>query len=73
MVRLPEIGIWRSLVARLTGGQKVVGSNPAIPTTNPFRFHQAIAGGAVGPTPENPCTWRRGRSGRPGRGRGDGP
>ena len=24
-------GIWRSLVARLTGGQEVVGSNPAIP------------------------------------------
>lgn len=25
-------GLWRSLVARLTGGQEVVGSNPASPT-----------------------------------------
>ncbi len=30
-------GVWRSLVARLTGGQEVVGSNPAIPT---FEFLQ---------------------------------
>jgi len=28
---LSQHGIWRSLVARLTGGQEVVGSNPAIP------------------------------------------
>mgnify|MGYP006877029458 FL=1 len=28
-------GLWRSLVARLTGGQEVVGSNPASPTTFP--------------------------------------
>ena len=27
-------GLWRSLVARLTGGQEVAGSNPASPTTN---------------------------------------
>ena len=26
------VGAWRSLVARLTGGQKVVGSNPIAPT-----------------------------------------
>src|SRR5262249_25967777 len=26
------IGTWRSLVAHLTGGQGVVGSNPAVPT-----------------------------------------
>ena len=26
-------GLWRSLVAHLTGGQGVVGSNPASPTT----------------------------------------
>ncbi len=26
-----EYGIWLSLVERLTGGQEVVGSNPAIP------------------------------------------
>ncbi len=25
-------GTWRSLVAHLTGGQGVVGSNPAVPT-----------------------------------------
>ena len=25
-------GVWRSLVARLTGGQEVVGSNPVAPT-----------------------------------------
>src|SRR5690606_34012929 len=25
-------GTWRSLVARLTGGQKVAGSNPVVPT-----------------------------------------
>lgn len=28
-------GPWRSLVARLTGGQEVVGSNPAGPTRKP--------------------------------------
>ncbi len=27
-------GLWRSLVARLTGGQEVAGSSPASPTTN---------------------------------------
>src|SRR3546814_6501609 len=27
-----SIGTWRSLVAHLTGGQGVVGSNPAVPT-----------------------------------------
>lgn len=27
-------GVWRSLVARLSGGQEVVGSNPATPTKN---------------------------------------
>ena len=31
------IGIWRSLVAHLTGGQGAAGSNPAIPT-----FHRTI-------------------------------
>ena len=31
------IGIWRSLVAHLTGGQGAAGSNPAIPT-----FHRII-------------------------------
>ena len=28
----PNIGAWRSLVAHLTGGQVVAGSNPAVPT-----------------------------------------
>ncbi len=27
------IGLWRSMAARLTGGQEVAGSNPASPTT----------------------------------------
>ncbi len=33
-VREPD-GLWRSLVAHLTGGQGVVGSNPASPTEKP--------------------------------------
>jgi hypothetical protein len=28
----PDVGMWRSLVAHLTGGQGVAGSNPVIPT-----------------------------------------
>ena len=28
----PGVGMWRSLVAHLTGGQGVAGSNPVIPT-----------------------------------------
>ena len=37
MVELPSaesggIGLWRSLVAHLTGGQGVAGSNPVVPT-----------------------------------------
>ena len=28
------IGVWRSLVARLTGGQEAMGSSPVTPTTN---------------------------------------
>lgn len=42
--RLSGFGIWRRLVARLTGGEEVVGSNPAIPTG-----HQ-VAPGAGWPT-----------------------
>ena len=30
-------GLWRSLVAHLTGGQGVVGSNPASPTSMKIR------------------------------------
>lgn len=33
-VRWSNIGIWRSLVARYTGGVEVVGSSPAIPIKN---------------------------------------
>ncbi len=29
---LAGIGLWRSMAARLTGGQEVAGSNPASPT-----------------------------------------
>ena len=29
---MPPDGLWRSLAARLTGGQEVAGSNPASPT-----------------------------------------
>lgn len=32
--KLPLYGVWRSLVARLTGGQEVVGSNPVAPIMN---------------------------------------
>src|SRR5665811_664176 len=45
--RLSEpYGMWRSLVAHLTGGQGVAGSNPVIPTVlvrvrGPFRFGDA--------------------------------
>ena len=31
-----DVGMWRSLVAHLTGGQGVAGSNPVIPTTSSF-------------------------------------
>ena len=34
-------GMWRSLVAHLTGGQGVAGSNPVIPT-NKFKVLRAI-------------------------------
>ena len=32
VARQPNIGMWRSLVAHLTGGQGVAGSNPVVPT-----------------------------------------
>ncbi len=34
-------GAWRSLVARPSGGRKVAGSSPAVPTN--FRFHPSDA------------------------------
>ena len=34
---LPAIGAWRSLVAHLTGGQGVAGSNPVAPTNSLYR------------------------------------
>jgi hypothetical protein len=36
-------GLWRSLVAHLTGGQGVASSNLASPT-EPFRYMQGIRG-----------------------------
>src|SRR6478609_377062 len=50
-------GMWRSLVAHLTGGQGVAGSNPVIPTHRPspvfageglFAFITRIAASSVG-------------------------
>ncbi len=35
---LDVYGLWRSLVARLTGGQEVAGSNPASPTLTSLRL-----------------------------------
>jgi hypothetical protein len=31
---IPQVGLWRSLVARPSGGRKVAGSSPASPTNN---------------------------------------
>ena len=36
-----EYGMWRSLVAHLTGGQGVAGSNPVIPTIFPRKKGQS--------------------------------
>ena len=63
----PAFGLWRSLVAHLTGGQGVAGSNPVSPTG-----HEAVAEirGGLRRTPG--CPDRRGtrfRSWRPGRAR----
>ena len=33
-------GMWRSLVAHLTGGQGVAGSNPVIPTKSNLRTRE---------------------------------
>ena len=41
------VGMWRSLVAHLTGGQGVAGSNPVIPT-NTYRAQSTLS---VGPFP----------------------
>ena len=45
--QLFRIGMWRSLVAHLTGGQGVAGSNPVIPTI----FHRVLR---QVPPPEEP-------------------
>ena len=50
--------MWRSLVAHLTGGQGVVGSNPAIPT-NKIKGFQRLAsavGSGVGKEICTDCT-----------------
>ena len=45
------IGVWRSLVARLSGGQEVVGSNPATPTRSCKKIENVPErGGATGAT-----------------------
>ncbi len=36
VLSINHTGVWRSLVARLTGGQKVAGSNPVTPTFKSF-------------------------------------
>src|SRR5665647_399518 len=41
--------MWRSLVAHLTGGQGVAGSNPVIPTVNLRVRGAGCSGGCVGP------------------------
>ena len=39
----PVLGMWRSLVAHLTGGQGVAGSNPVVPTTSkPHKIRHAF-------------------------------
>src|SRR5690606_14761642 len=40
-------GMWRSLVAHLTGGQGVAGSNPVIPTEKPWWVQDAHRGFVV--------------------------
>src|SRR5690606_24692480 len=49
--RLADVGAWRSLVAHLTGGQGVAGSNPVAPTIREIslRARQTEAGGASVP------------------------
>ena len=49
-----RFGIWRRLVARLTGGEEVVGSNPAIPTGRRGRpdLPQLIPYSAIGRAPD---------------------
>ena len=44
-------GTWRSLAARLTGGQKVAGSNPVVPTS--------LASSSSGSSPALPRTFVR--------------
>jgi hypothetical protein len=41
----PVVGVWRSLVARLHGVQKVVGSNPATPTIKSIGYRNIRASG----------------------------
>ena len=43
VIDLPIRGLWRSLVARLTGGQEVVGSNPASPTAAGSSTHGRLS------------------------------
>jgi hypothetical protein len=47
--------MWRSLVAHLTGGQGVAGSNPVIPT-NSLLFKEIVAEGGDGGVLSDPLT-----------------
>ena len=52
-----SIGVWRSQVAHLLGGQRVAGSKPAIPTNFPMvdvaqpEEHRVVTAGVVGSCP----------------------
>ena len=54
--QLFRVGMWRSLVAHLTGGQGVAGSNPVIPTI----FHRVLR---QVPPPRGACFCVRGHAG----------
>ncbi len=42
-----SVGLWRSLVARPSGGRKVAGSSPASPTINKTARITSVLGGLV--------------------------
>ena len=54
-------GMWRSLVAHLTGGQGVAGSNPVIPTLGLFEVVGQFAVSVAGPScvPPSNCIYKR--------------
>lgn len=44
---VPEFGLWRSLVARPSGGRKVAGSSPASPTIYKSARTPVVSGGFI--------------------------